>query len=184
MGRTGRRQLASGRNPNWAFMERFEVPDYDQPQHNYLTRWRVIQTPWFGVYVHRMDGPDPRSTLHDHPWSFLSLILRGGYTEHYAPGLDADTGKVGWMRSWGRGTLHRLRAEDAHAILQLLRFPTWTLLVVGRRRRTWGYWDEHGWTPFDQHRHAAEFDAALAARKIGMDESEACVDAQPNGGGS
>src|SRR3954449_5709224 len=73
-------KLASGRSPKWAFMERFEVPDYDG-DGNYLTRLRIVQTPWFGVYLHRFDGPDPRPTLHDHPWPFLSFVLRGGYTE-------------------------------------------------------------------------------------------------------
>lgn len=73
-------KLASNRSPNWAFMQRFEIPNYDS-EGNYLTRWRVVQTPWFGIYVHRFDGPDPRPTLHDHPWNFQSLVLVGGYVE-------------------------------------------------------------------------------------------------------
>lgn len=60
-------KLASGRSARWAFMERFEVPNLDDPRQTYLTRWRLIKSPWIGFYLHRMDGPDSRSTLHDHP---------------------------------------------------------------------------------------------------------------------
>lgn len=149
----------------WAFMERFEVPNLDRPEETYLWRLRIIQTPWFGVYLHRMDGPDSRWTLHDHPWSFVSFVLRGGYIERRLDPHD---------RSFHRRLVQRvnvMRTHDAHAITRLLRIPTWTLVFVGARRRTWGYWertlgddDRWAWTPFDKHHHASEFDAAMAAR--------------------
>jgi len=162
------RKLASGRSPRWAFMERFEVPDYDS-DGNYLIRWRVVQTPWGGLYVHRFERPDPRATLHDHPWPFLAVVLRGGYVERR---LDPETMKVNEDRSvrW----FNRMRTHDAHAIVRLLRVPTWTVLLVGRRVRTWGYWEPSPrsdrpvweWTEFNRHYHAAEFDAAMASRRV------------------
>lgn len=145
-------------------MDRFEVPQYDD-DGTYLTRWRLIRTPWFGIYVHRMTGPDPRLTLHDHPWSFLSMILRGGYVERR---LDPYTLKVEEQRTvrWW----NRVRATDGHSIRTLLRNPTWTLCLVGPEVRMWGYVEEYGngqwiWTPYHIHPHAAEFDAAIARRK-------------------
>lgn len=157
-------KLASGRSPRWAFMERFEVPDYDEPERNYLTRWRLIQTPWFAIYLHRMDGPDPRPTLHDHPWPFVSFVLRGGYDERR---LDPMTMLVDPRRRvrW----VNVMPLEGAHAIINLLRTPTWTFLLVGRRVKTWGYlepFDNHWrWTEFDKHRHAHEFDEAMKKRQ-------------------
>ena len=41
-----------------------------------LIRTRIVQTPWFGVYLHRHLRPDSYRELHDHPWSLVSLILR------------------------------------------------------------------------------------------------------------
>lgn len=147
---------AGGNGSPWRFLERFEVPNLDDPAETYLTRYRIVQTPWFGVYVHRFDGPDSRPTLHDHPWPFLSLVLRGGYSER---------------RRYG-GPLVRIRrlnvkaTTDLHYIDHLHRTPTWTLMVVGRRVRTWGYVERDGtWTPFDQHPHNDEFTAAVAARR-------------------
>lgn len=156
---------------HWALMERVDAPDYDEPEQNYMTRWRVIAAPWFGLYVHRLAKPDPRPTLHDHPWPFISFVLRGGYTEDVGTRPDAErsspvTGRR--TRSWRPGSCHLMRKDDAHAITALRRSPTWTVLLVGKRQRpepSWGYWDDDGWTAWDRHRHAADFAAAEAARR-------------------
>lgn len=164
-----KRRLANNRSPRWAIWDRIEVPNLDHPAEIYLTRWRLIQTPWFGIYLHRMDGPDSRATLHDHPWNFRSIILHGGYVEQFAAEPMLDRIETRFHRA---GTVNRLRTRNAHFIAKLLRVPTWTLMFVGRRTRTWGYWDRsrapsryRTWTAFDVHPHAAEFDAAMAWRK-------------------
>jgi hypothetical protein len=148
----------------WAIMESFEVPNFDDPTVNYLERLRIIATPLFSVYLHRLGTPDSRPTLHDHPWSFTSIILRGGYVEDR---LDLHTRTV---HRHHRRFINIMRRDDAHAIITLDRTPTWSLLLVGSRRRTWGYWrptnDDRGtwtWTPFDQDVHNDEFLAALAS---------------------
>lgn len=157
------------RTRKWAVMEKFEIPNFDDPG-NYLTRWRVLETPWFGVYLHRIDTPDSRPTLHDHPWNFTALLLRGGYIERR---LDPHTMQVDEHRRvrW----VNRMRSHDAHAIVQLLRVPTWTLLFVGARRRTWGYLEPLDpaagawmWTEFDKHPHNDEFTAAMDRRRAGI----------------
>lgn len=158
---------------DWAVLERVDAPDYDQPHLNYMTRWRLLSTPWFGLYVHRINRPDPRPTLHDHPWPFVTLILRGAYTESrgYRATKEDTTGPIVLTlpEMWRAGSVHRMRKTDAHAITVVHRSPTWTFVVVGRRHPepSWGYWDEAIYTPFDQHPHAAEFAAAKAARQGG-----------------
>jgi hypothetical protein len=148
----------------FAFMKKFEIPEFDN-DGNYLTRWRIIQTPWFALYLHRIDAPDSRPTLHDHPWSFLAIVLRGGYVERR---LDPITMRVNEHHMVRRFNL--MRKHDFHAIMNLFEKPTWTLLFVGARRRTWGYLEPTDgaqwiWTEFDKHPHAIEFDAALARRR-------------------
>jgi hypothetical protein len=161
------KKLASNRSPHWALMERFEVPDYDHPERNYLTRWRLIQTPRFGIFLHRFDGPDPRTTLHDHPWNFVSVVLRGGYVERRLLEFhDCEVDESHRVRFFNAKT-----TKDAHAITRLTRTPTWTLMLVGRRVREWGYLDWQGhpgkwrWTHFTEHPHAAEFDEAMEWRR-------------------
>lgn len=148
----------------WAFMSKFVIPNLDNPEETYLTRWRIIQTPWFALYLHRMDGPDSRDTLHDHPWNFTSVVLKGGYVERRLNTHDMTVNDVHRVER-----INRMHTYDAHAISRLLRVPTWTLMFVGRRVRTWGYWQRATWhrwywTPYDKHEHATEFDRAMAAR--------------------
>lgn len=144
-------------------MERFDAPDVTDPSRTYLVRLRIVQVPWFGLYLHRFDRPDPRSTLHDHPWSFVSVVLRGGYVERRLNPLNMQVNEERRVRR-----ANVMRTHDAHAITALLRVPTWTLLLVGPRRRAWGYWepqpDGWKWTPSDDHVHGEEFNEAVAAR--------------------
>lgn len=159
------KRLADRRSPQWAFMERFVIPNFDTDEENYLVRWRIVQTPWFAVYLHRIGTPDSRPTLHDHPWDFLALVLCGGYIERRLDPVTMTVNEAHRVR-W----VNRMRTHDAHAIVRLLRVPTWTLCLVGARRRTWGYLEPWGdnewrWTEFDRHFHAAEFDRAMARRR-------------------
>lgn len=130
----------------FAVMRRFDIVDPDGGL--YLTRWRVIQTPWGSLYVHRIARPDWRPVLHDHPWSFVSFILRGGYTEvRFDPiALRLTTRRV--------RRLNVVRRHDAHYITALDRTPTWSVLLVGARRRHWGYlsFDMAGHTITDTYR--------------------------------
>lgn len=149
-------------NPAWAFFSRFEIPNYlDEHGGTYLTRWRLIATPLGQIMVHRMTAPDPMPTLHDHPWSFVSVVLRGGYTEFARSARDwiyAEPRRVRWFNF--------KRAEDAHWIETLDQTPTWTLVICGPRRREWGFIDhDRTWTRWDQHPNQILMDAALARRK-------------------
>lgn len=174
-------QLANRRSPDWAFMERFVVPDYAHPDtdDDYLTRVRLIQTPLFGVYLHKLETADPRPTLHDHPWPFLAIVLRGGYDEMRR---DTHVVKPGDTRTFVDGRVeilphsyahpHRVKRinwmpfQALHWIDKLHRTPTWTLVIVGRRTRVWGYLDRDGkWTAFDKHPFNDQFLTALAERK-------------------
>lgn len=147
--------LAGRRSPRWALMERLEIPDLDEPDITYLTRWRIVQTPWFGLYVHRLTAPDSRPTLHDHPWPFLSIVLWGGYDEARSYTADHVSIRLANVK----------RSTDTHWISRLHRNPTWTLLLVGRRSHSWGYAEPDGtWTRFDLHPHNDEFIAAMAHR--------------------
>lgn len=142
----------------WRFFTREKIvlsrPDDDSDGE--LHRWRLIETPLGGVMVHRHQGPDPGRVLHDHPWPFVSIVLRGGYVEEVAearlaPLLAdiADThpapGRYYGLREWRRArTVHVMPLTHAHRIVALLRKPTWTLVLHGRRRRAWGFYPASG----------------------------------------
>lgn len=108
----------------------------------YLRRHWIVKTPFGGIILHRMDGPDARDTLHDHPFSFVSLVLRGGYIENrLRPRSMTVYPHV--VTRW-----NVMRKHDAHTIVELLDEPTWTLLFVGRHVRTWGFLEDEAYLPY------------------------------------
>lgn len=172
-------RLANRRSPDWAFMERFVVPDYSHPEtdDDYLTRIRLIQTPWFGIYLHKIETPDPRPTLHDHPWPFWSFVLWGGYDEmrrdSHAVKLDAKRhdgtmydSLYAYHHPVPRWSWNTMPLDSLHWISRIHRTPTWTLVFVGRRTRVWQYMDRDGTlTDFDKHPFNEQFLDALVQRK-------------------
>lgn len=133
------------RGPGWALLSWLDVPSKVHPGEVYLRRLRVVNTPWFGVYVHWIYEEDSDRFHHDHPWGFVSLVLRGGYTEEFYASFGAH-----WVRRvWRRGSLHWMRRSEAHRIVALSGQPTVTLVVTGPRRQVWGFWTPDGKVPWD-----------------------------------
>lgn len=125
----------------WGFNEHFIIGKQDNPM---LDRWRLIQTPLGGIYVHFIYREDLDPVPHDHPWRFASFILRGGYVEelHYAPGIGAPE-KV-WRHRW---RLHRFPLHWAHRITAVTP-GTITLMFVGRKVRSWGFYNGPDWIDY------------------------------------
>ena len=146
----------------WALMSSFDIP-CTTPElidragnitpastHLYLRRLRVIQTPWFGVYLHEMYGPDGDRDLHDHPWNFYTFILKGGYMERFKKDVT-DSDYKSWIFAWPRWSGHRVGKTNGHQIVSLMETPTTTLVFTGRRTRDWGFWTDLGWVPWDEY---------------------------------
>lgn len=103
----------------------------------YLERWGIESKRVGGIFVHKMSAPDPGVDVHDHPWSFWSLILKGGYVERRAntrkPGVQPHRGR-------GLGSLRLMRLDEAHTITHLKGETSWSLVVHGPTVRCWGFY--------------------------------------------
>jgi len=126
----------------WMFWWWMEI-DGRKPGVKYLTRLYVLNTPLFGIKLHWFHAPDPDEHCHDHPWAFLSLILKGGYTERREWFLRGVLMRQ-TVKTRGRGTLAFRRANAVHRI-EHIQYGTMTLIVNGPVTRVWGFWSrEHG----------------------------------------
>ena len=144
---------------HWALMSSFDIPcrhPGEDTDRLYLRRLRIVQTPWFGVYLHEMHGPDADRDLHDHPWNFYTFILKGGYTEQWRKS-GRDSPYENYSFYWPRWSGHVVNKLNAHRITGLLKVPTYTLVFVGRRTREWGFWtksifgNEHEFIKWDEY---------------------------------
>lgn len=151
-------------SPRWAFMEGFRVPSMKDPSKDYMWRLRILQTPLFGIYIHKLCEPDARSILHSHPWFFVSFLLKGSYTEFVPGPYYAQSRHVKRINVKRFGSKKNPLASY-HWIAELDRTPTWSLVFVGRRRRVWGYLEPDGThTDFNKHENNDRFLKALDTR--------------------
>jgi hypothetical protein len=94
----------------------------------YLRRW-VLKCRWGSLRLHQWLASDDLRNPHDHAWDFLTLVLRGSYTDISPNGEDE-------LRP---GDLRFRRAEHQHSV-RVNRGGCWSLLVTGPERRVWGFW--------------------------------------------
>jgi hypothetical protein len=138
----------------------------------YLYRWTLLQPRWpawlwggFGVYVHHFVGDDWSLDLHDHPKRFISIGLKGAYAEtvpdYSFPGAlihGAEKTRIyraPWVRTFPAAHIHRI------ALLEDRR-TCWTLVIVLRAVREWGFWHDGCWFPWKEYVRGAA--SAIADR--------------------
>lgn len=110
-----------------------------------LRRYVLKREYRFGsVMIHELLEADP-DPMHDHPWAFTSVLLRGGYREVTPDGVAEWWAPVVLNRParW----VHRLEPLDG---------PTWTLISTGPVEREWGYHVDGGWCSWRRFHGLAE----------------------------
>jgi hypothetical protein len=129
----------SPRSPRWDLLGRYQVRVDGRLM---LDRLRLVQTPWFAILVTRILEPDPGRDPHGHSRSFMSWILRGGYTERVwlSPGMPLSVVRTRDRRRW---SLHAMRLRHAHSITHV-EPGTLTLVLAGRYRGDWSFWTPDG----------------------------------------
>lgn len=92
--------------------------------------------PWFGIRIHHIMSSDDR-VFHDHPWTFATLILRGGYTE--VTPLRPGESLIKRRRYFGAGSLRLVRAKQWHFLEVDDNADAWTMFVTFRKVQDWGF---------------------------------------------
>lgn len=96
-----------------------------------FTRYTLLKTPWFNVYLHRLYCPYNLAFCHDHPWWFLAFILTGGYWEEL-------NGRLAVFRP--PGSLLRRPATWKHNVWTGRR-ANWSIILTAPESRDWGFED-------------------------------------------
>jgi hypothetical protein len=125
----------------------------------YLTRWTLLGQRFKGdgnaVFLHRFQRSDA-DEMHDHPWPFISIILSGGYWENTpGPGWSNGVGPI--QRRWfNPGRVLYRPARWIHSVEIPDGKEAWTLILRGKKQRSWGFWCPNGYTPWRVHIANAE----------------------------
>jgi len=119
----------------------------DEP---YLERYYLFlkerKTFPFNVFLHKFLKGDP-DDVHDHPWPYATLILKGGYYE-WIPQFNADGTKSCEVRKWrGPGHFRICKPKSYHRIELAEGVTAWTLFMPGPQTREWGFLVKNNWIP-------------------------------------
>ena len=111
-----RKRLLLDRGSSW--------PDYDKAEP-FMVRYYLLfrkRPKWFpfNIFLHKILKSD-LGDLHDHYWSYITIILKGGYWETNENGTF-------WR---GPGYIGFRKASDRHSLKIPKDKPAWTLLLAG-----------------------------------------------------
>lgn len=124
---------ANKKGGRWAFWRWYDVILDDEL---YLTRLTLLKTPWFSVKLHWIHRPDPDRDLHDHPWAFAGIVLRGGYKE-----LHANNPHTGPVVERTINWFNHKNTISSHRIIEV-KPNTLTLIFATAKKKDWGFYDE------------------------------------------
>lgn len=92
-------------------------------------RYTLIKSSWFNVYLHQLDAPKWHPVgCHDHPWWFVTLLIKGGYLENNKGLLS---------RKYPGQILYR-SADYTHDVTTPYG-RSWSIVLTGPKSRNWGF---------------------------------------------
>lgn len=136
--RLGRKRIVMDRVENEPYLERY-----------YLFLRERERFP-FNIFLHKFLKSDP-DDVHDHPWPYATLVLKGGYWE-WIPHFDTVGRKTGEYQVWrGPGHFRISKANSFHRIELDPNITAWTLFMPGPKQRDWGFLVRNKWIQWEQY---------------------------------
>ena len=132
LNRIGRKRIIMDRGSEEPYLERYYIFLKDRT--------------WFpfNVFLHKFLKSDP-DDVHDHPWPYATLILRGGYWE-WTPRFNSKGEKIGELANWrGPGHFRVSKATSYHRIEIDPNVECWTMFMPGPQKREWGFLVNNKW---------------------------------------
>lgn len=134
----GRKRIVMDRESNEPYLERYYLFLKDRDKFP------------FNVFLHKFLKSDP-DDVHDHPWPYATLILKGGYYEWVAT-FNSNGEKISETRHWrSAGHFRTCSAKSFHRIELDPTVTAWTLFMPGPKQRDWGFWTKGKWMQWQEY---------------------------------
>jgi len=136
--RWGRKRIVMDRTSNEPYLERY-----------YLLFKERERFP-FNIFLHKFLKSDP-DDVHDHPWPYATLMLKGGYYE-WIPQFNNKGQKISELQVWrGPGHFRICGANSFHRIELVPGITAWTLFMPGAKQRDWGFLVRNKWVQWEEY---------------------------------
>jgi len=113
----------------------------------YMGRYALFETKYLSARVHHIATEDKDVVMHDHPWWFVSIVLRGAYTEQRPTNIDpcfyGASKEDSHTTVRFSGSMSFRRPTDRH-LIDSVEVDTWTLFIYGPIRQWWGFFTPKG----------------------------------------
>lgn len=103
------------------------------------------------VTLHKIvKSDDP--IFHDHPWPYMTIVLKGGYWEH-VPVFNKQGEQFAEVTHWrGPGSIIKRKAKEFHWLeLDESVGPATTLFFMGPQQRDWGFLIKNKWIHWETY---------------------------------
>lgn len=152
----GRKRVVMDRQGDEPYLERYYL--FIKDRENFP----------FNIFLHKFLKSDP-DDLHDHPWGYATLILKGGYYEWVPLFVENTIGgtktktMIGEKRIWrGPGHFRTCKANSFHRIeIDPNVKECWTLFIPFSKKRDWGFLTHNNWKDFKWVDHETYLDSKL-----------------------
>ena len=124
--------------------------NYEPYLERYYLLFKDRDTFPFNIFLHKFLRSDP-DDLHDHPWPYATVILKGGYWE-WTPVFDKHGHKLTEVAKWRAPGHFRINsATSLHRIELDPGVECWTLFMPGPKTREWGFVRSGVWQQWQQY---------------------------------
>lgn len=107
----------------------------------HFTRWAIFSCKWVSLYIHRFNQSDKDIYLHNHPWNFISVILKGSYFE--------ESLNWSWWPLYPKPksefkvkkflTVSHMNRKVFHKVNEILKGPVYSLFLAYGEYQAWYY---------------------------------------------
>ena len=94
----------------------------------YYRLWAIISKRFGSIRLHNWLADDDHRHMHNHPYAFVTIVLRGGYTDVTENGKEV-------VRAF---TWRYRPANHMHSVQDVIP-NSWTLLITGPASQRWGF---------------------------------------------
>lgn len=138
--RIGRKRIVMDRQHNEPYLERYYLFLKDRKRFP------------FNIFLHHFLKGDP-DDVHDHPWPYFTLILKGGYWEWIPQMVNGR--QIGEYAVWrSPGHFRFCKSTSYHRIELDPSVECWTLFMPGPQKREWGFLVKNKWVHNDDYLHS------------------------------
>lgn len=109
---------------------------------------KALLQKFMAARIHHILRSDLGRDPHDHPWPYVTIILKGGYFEQ----RFNDAGEKVSAKWHGAGSILYRPAGSWHKLTLPPGETAWTLFITGKYQNKWGFLTTDGKVPHGQYK--------------------------------